>query len=166
MGRAVAKAWECNFWLFSSLQKLLLTLYVYLLFDQKKNVMCILGGKVSIGLTATTIVSQWTWSATLLQSSTVASKVGGAFFFHERDLSWSCFVIGGSYVGRVIIFWVEFVSETEIIKIFIINNILYNLVCPYATMCVSKSGYFDYKSIESLILYRSYRFLLKYWILI
>merc|ERR1712088_713494 len=34
------------------------------------------GGKVSIGLTATTIVSQWTWSATLLQSSTVASKYG------------------------------------------------------------------------------------------
>jgi len=34
------------------------------------------GGKVSIGLTATTIVSQWTWSATLLQSSTVASKFG------------------------------------------------------------------------------------------
>ena len=33
------------------------------------------GGKVSTGLTATTIVSQWTWSATLLQSSTVASKV-------------------------------------------------------------------------------------------
>ncbi len=31
--------------------------------------------QVSIGLTATTIVSQWTWSATLLQSSTVASKV-------------------------------------------------------------------------------------------
>ena len=35
------------------------------------------GGKVSIGLTATTIVSQWTWTATLLQSSTVASKVRG-----------------------------------------------------------------------------------------
>ena len=34
------------------------------------------GGNVSIGLTATTIVSQWTWSATLLQSSTVASKYG------------------------------------------------------------------------------------------
>jgi len=34
------------------------------------------GGKVSIGLTATTIVSQWTWSATLLQSSTVSSKYG------------------------------------------------------------------------------------------
>merc|ERR1740128_557828 len=34
------------------------------------------GGKVSIGLPATTIVSQWTWSATLLQSSTVASKYG------------------------------------------------------------------------------------------
>lgn len=33
------------------------------------------GGKVSVGLTATTIVSQWTWAATLLQSSTVASKV-------------------------------------------------------------------------------------------
>eukprot|EP00092_Neocalanus_flemingeri_P047552 GFUD01053926.1.p1 GENE.GFUD01053926.1~~GFUD01053926.1.p1 ORF type:complete len:170 (+),score=24.13 GFUD01053926.1:112-621(+) len=37
------------------------------------------GGKVSIGLTATTIVSQWTWSATLLQSSTVASKVRKGF---------------------------------------------------------------------------------------
>jgi Na+/proline symporter len=34
------------------------------------------GGKVSIGLTATTIVSQWTWTGTLLQSSTVASKFG------------------------------------------------------------------------------------------
>ena len=33
------------------------------------------GGKVTIGLTATTIVSQWTWAATLLQSSTVAAKV-------------------------------------------------------------------------------------------
>ena len=33
------------------------------------------GGKVSAGLTATTIVSQWTWAATLLQSATVASKV-------------------------------------------------------------------------------------------
>ena len=39
------------------------------------------GGKVSIGLTATTIVSQWTWSATLLQSSTVASKVKKLFDF-------------------------------------------------------------------------------------
>ena len=38
------------------------------------------GGKVSIGLTATTIVSQWTWSATLLQSSTVASKVRNLTF--------------------------------------------------------------------------------------
>ena len=38
------------------------------------------GGKVSIGLTATTIVSQWTWSATLLQSSTVASKVRNLIF--------------------------------------------------------------------------------------
>ncbi|XP_070546656.1 uncharacterized protein [Ptychodera flava] len=34
------------------------------------------GGKVSVGLTATTIVSKWTWAATLLQSSTVASKYG------------------------------------------------------------------------------------------
>jgi uncharacterized protein YneF (UPF0154 family) len=33
------------------------------------------GGKVSIGLTATTIVSQWTWAATLLQSCTVATRV-------------------------------------------------------------------------------------------
>merc|ERR1712156_902868 len=38
------------------------------------------GGKVSIGLTATTIVSQWTWSATLLQSSTVASKARKLIF--------------------------------------------------------------------------------------
>ena len=37
------------------------------------------GGKVSIGLTATTIVSQWTWTATLLQSSTVASRVRNRF---------------------------------------------------------------------------------------
>ena len=33
------------------------------------------GGRVSVGLTATTIVSQWTWAATLLYSCTVASKV-------------------------------------------------------------------------------------------
>ncbi|XP_013388214.1 urea-proton symporter DUR3 [Lingula anatina] len=41
------------------------------------------GGKVSIGLTATTIVSQWTWSTTLLQSATVASKYGisGPFWY-------------------------------------------------------------------------------------
>ena len=41
------------------------------------------GGKVSIGLTATTIVSQWTWSATLLQSSTVAAEFGisGPYFY-------------------------------------------------------------------------------------
>ena len=47
------------------------------------------GGKVSIGLTATTIVSQWTWSATLLQSSTVASKVkkiNDAFWKFEKEL--------------------------------------------------------------------------------
>ncbi|CAH1789691.1 unnamed protein product [Owenia fusiformis] len=34
------------------------------------------GGKVSVGLTATTLVSQMTWSATLLQSVTVAVKYG------------------------------------------------------------------------------------------
>ncbi|XP_013388210.1 urea-proton symporter DUR3 [Lingula anatina] len=41
------------------------------------------GGNVSIGLTATTIVSQWTWSTTLLQSATVASKYGisGPFWY-------------------------------------------------------------------------------------
>jgi len=45
------------------------------------------GGKVSIGLTATTIVSQWTWSATLLQSSTVASKVRGeTMVIHNGEL--------------------------------------------------------------------------------
>ena len=43
------------------------------------------GGKVSIGLTATTIVSQWTWSATLLQSSTVASKVRMYFLNHVKS---------------------------------------------------------------------------------
>merc|ERR1712203_812115 len=51
-------------------------------------------GKVSIGLTATTIVSQWTWSATLLQSSTVASKYGisGPYWYQavQRFRS-SCF---------------------------------------------------------------------------
>ncbi|KAL3875049.1 hypothetical protein ACJMK2_037988 [Sinanodonta woodiana] len=41
------------------------------------------GGKVSFGLTATTIVSQWTWAATLLYSCTVASKYGisGPFWY-------------------------------------------------------------------------------------
>ncbi|XP_078667260.1 uncharacterized protein LOC144909083 [Branchiostoma floridae x Branchiostoma belcheri] len=41
------------------------------------------GGQVSVGLTATTIVSQWTWAATLLQSCTVASKFGisGPFWY-------------------------------------------------------------------------------------
>ena len=48
------------------------------------------GGKVSIGLTATTIVSQWTWSATLLQSSTVASKVSENIFV----------ILGKLYFGR------------------------------------------------------------------
>ncbi|CAH1784663.1 unnamed protein product [Owenia fusiformis] len=41
------------------------------------------GGTVSSGLTAATIVSQWTWAATLLQSCTVASKYGisGSFWY-------------------------------------------------------------------------------------
>nr|XP_054750098.1 uncharacterized protein LOC129255796 [Lytechinus pictus] len=41
------------------------------------------GGRVSVGLTATTIVSQWTWAATLLQSSTVAANNGisGPFWY-------------------------------------------------------------------------------------
>ncbi|CAH1774641.1 unnamed protein product [Owenia fusiformis] len=41
------------------------------------------GGRVSSGLTATTIVSQWTWTATLLKSSAVASKYGisGPFWY-------------------------------------------------------------------------------------
>jgi len=33
------------------------------------------GGKISSGLIATTIVSQWTWAATLLQSTSVTTKV-------------------------------------------------------------------------------------------
>merc|ERR1712165_98902 len=52
------------------------------------------GGKVSIGLTATTIVSQWTWSATLLQSSTVASKYG---------ISGPCWYAGGATI-QIILF--------------------------------------------------------------
>ncbi|OQV20353.1 Urea-proton symporter DUR3 [Hypsibius exemplaris] len=41
------------------------------------------GGSISGGLTASTIVAQWTWAATLLQSSNVASKYGvsGAFWY-------------------------------------------------------------------------------------
>ncbi|XP_072019734.1 LOW QUALITY PROTEIN: uncharacterized protein [Amphiura filiformis] len=41
------------------------------------------GGRVSSGLTATTIVSQWTWAATLLQSSAVAANNGisGPFWY-------------------------------------------------------------------------------------
>ncbi|XP_071942432.1 uncharacterized protein [Antedon mediterranea] len=41
------------------------------------------GGKVNIGITAATIVSQWTWAATLLQSSSVAAKYGisGPFWY-------------------------------------------------------------------------------------
>ncbi|KAK0061328.1 urea-proton symporter DUR3, partial [Biomphalaria pfeifferi] len=41
------------------------------------------GGNVNAGLTATTIVSQWTWAATLLQSSAVAAKYGisGSFWY-------------------------------------------------------------------------------------
>ena len=55
----------------------------------------VVGGKVSIGLTATTIVSQWTWSATLLQSSTVASKVreliglNDIFITNDNYLVWN-----------------------------------------------------------------------------
>ncbi|XP_055343852.1 uncharacterized protein LOC129591971 isoform X2 [Paramacrobiotus metropolitanus] len=41
------------------------------------------GGSISGGLTAATIVAQWTWAATLLQSSNVASKFGvsGGFWY-------------------------------------------------------------------------------------
>ncbi|GAU91254.1 hypothetical protein RvY_03547-1 [Ramazzottius varieornatus] len=41
------------------------------------------GGSISGGLTGATIVAQWTWAATLLQSSNVASKNGpaGAFWY-------------------------------------------------------------------------------------
>ena len=58
------------------------------------------GGKVSIGLTATTIVSQWTWSATLLQSSTVASKVRNLIFKRtygrrSRNVAYYIRMVGG-----------------------------------------------------------------------
>ena len=33
------------------------------------------GGKVSAGTIATTIVANWTWAATLLQSTSVTTKV-------------------------------------------------------------------------------------------
>lgn len=47
----------------------------YQLFQNNLDTAFDAGGKVSVGLTATTIVSQWTWAATLLYSCTVASKV-------------------------------------------------------------------------------------------
>ncbi|KAG1693505.1 Urea-proton symporter DUR3 [Nymphon striatum] len=47
------------------------------------------GGRVSVGLTATTIVSQWTWAATLLQSCTVASQEHSTLGFVKRNL-YSC----------------------------------------------------------------------------
>merc|ERR1712013_225079 len=61
------------------------------------------GGKVSIGLTATTIVSQWTWSATLLQSSTVASKYG---------ISGPYWYAGGATV-QIIIFILSIMLKTR-----------------------------------------------------
>ena len=39
------------------------------------------GGKISSGLIATTIVSQWTWAATLLQSTSVTTKVHHAYLY-------------------------------------------------------------------------------------
>ena len=44
------------------------------------------GGKVSVGLTATTIVSQWIWAATLLQSSAVGSKVRNRVFVLRHNM--------------------------------------------------------------------------------
>lgn len=44
------------------------------------------GGNVNAGLTATTLVSQWTWAATLLQSATVGSKVCDKMHAKDIDL--------------------------------------------------------------------------------
>ena len=69
------------------------------------------GGKVSIGLTATTIVSQWTWSATLLQSSTVAAKFG---------ISGPYFYAGGACI-QIIIF--------SVLSIMLKTKALFNCCC-------------------------------------
>ena len=42
------------------------------------------GGKESVCLTATTIVSQWVWAATLIQSSAVGRKFRASFSFNAR----------------------------------------------------------------------------------
>ena len=62
------------------------------------------GGKVSIGLTATTIVSQWTWSATLLQSSTVASKVN--ILENNERLFWNIELRNWSWRPEAVGWWV------------------------------------------------------------
>lgn len=48
---------------------------IFYLFQNSLDVSFDAGGNVNAGLTATTLVSQWTWAATLLQSATVGSKV-------------------------------------------------------------------------------------------
>ena len=59
------------------------------------------GGKVSVGLTATTIVSQWTWAATLLQSSSVAAKVTVNSLFNKCNCRKMEQSILASEVGQV-----------------------------------------------------------------
>lgn len=56
------------------------------LFQNSLDVSFDAGGNVNAGLTATTLVSQWTWAATLLQSATVGSKVRGKMHVKDIDL--------------------------------------------------------------------------------
>ena len=58
------------------------------------------GGKVSVGLTATTIVSQWTWAATLLQSSGVASKVNNKSSYRKLFSKFRYIVIKNSIIFK------------------------------------------------------------------
>lgn len=47
---------------------------------------------IKTGLTASVIVSQWTWAATLLQSSNVAWQYGvSGPFWYVDSLSFSCY---------------------------------------------------------------------------
>lgn len=56
------------------------------LFQNSLDVSFDAGGNVNAGLTATTLVSQWTWAATLLQSATVGSKVRDKMHVKDIDL--------------------------------------------------------------------------------
>ena len=56
------------------------------------------GGKVNAGLTATTIVSQWTWVATIVYSSTVATKVSLGSLCNASDAQGRSPTLKGNHV--------------------------------------------------------------------